>query len=59
MAIAPIQAVSIGLVHMILMIFWVWEPGFPACGSNCLLQISLWKWRRNCWKKNHCAECLR
>jgi len=40
---------STRLVHVILTIFKLWEWGFPARGSNCLLSVLLlksfkWKW---------------
>jgi len=30
-----------------LQFFQLWEWGFPACGSNCLLSILLMKWNRS------------
>jgi len=36
--------------------FQLWEQGFPAHQSNCLLYVLLLKWSRSCANKNHQAK---
>jgi len=58
MAIAVFHSSSDNRVSACDTISKLWEQGFHARQSNCLLQVLLLKWSRNHARKNHHAERL-